>query len=99
MCSFTYSQSGKLPLGLGGGSGAIGQAGLGLAASAEAGIVGPMADPEKEQPVMLPFADKEGAGWHVIVRYHEGHERRIDGFATEQEALDWIIANAGEVDK
>jgi len=58
-----------------------------------------MADPEKEQPVMLPFADKDGAGWHVIVRYHEGHERRIDGFATEQEALDWIIANAGEVDK
>ena len=20
---------------------------------------------------MLPFADKEGSGWHVIVRYHE----------------------------
>ena len=48
---------------------------------------------------MLPFADKEGAGWHVVVRYHEGHERRIDGFATEQEALDWIIANSGEVDQ
>ncbi len=46
-----------------------------------------MAEPEKEQPVMLPFADKAGTGWHVIVRYHEGHERRIDGFATEQEAL------------
>ena len=74
-------------------------AGLGLAASAEAGIVGRMADAEKEEPVMLPFADKEGTGWHVIVRYHEGHERRIDGFATEQEALDWIIANAGEVDQ
>jgi hypothetical protein len=75
------------------------QAGLGLAASAEAGIVGRMADAEKEEPVMLPFADKEGTGWHVILRYHEGHERRIDGFATEQEALDWMIANAGEVDK
>jgi hypothetical protein len=72
---------------------------LGLAASAEAGIVRRMADPEKEEPVMLPFADKEGTGWHVILRYHEGHERRIDGFATEQEALDWMIANAGEVDK
>jgi hypothetical protein len=59
----------------------------------------PMADPETEQPLMLPFADKEGTGWHVIVRYHEGHERRIDGFATEQEALEWIIANSGEVDK
>ena len=59
----------------------------------------PMAGPEKEQPVMLPFADKEGTGWHVIVRYHEGHERRIDGFATEQEAVDWIMANSGEVDK
>ena len=58
-----------------------------------------MADPEKEQPVMLPFADKTGTGWHVIVRHHEGHERRIDGFATEQEALAWIVTNSGEVDK
>ena len=58
-----------------------------------------MAGPEKEQPVMLPFADKEGTGWHVVVRYHEGHERRIDGFATEQEALEWIIANSNEVDE
>ncbi len=48
---------------------------------------------------MLPFADKEGTGWHVIVRYHEGHERRIDGFATEQEAVDWIMANSQQVDK
>ena len=70
-----------------------------LARPAERRIFGRMADPEKEQPVMLPFADKEGTGWHVIVRYHEGHERRIDGFATEQEAVDWIMANAREVDK
>jgi hypothetical protein len=75
------------------------QTGFGLAASAEAGIFGRMADAEKEQPVMLPFADKEGAGWHVVVRYHEGHERRIDGFASEQEAVDWIMANTKEVDK
>jgi hypothetical protein len=108
----TYSQCGKgvfVPGGLGGsakfsrssddGPVRIKQAGFGLAALAEAGIVRPMADPEKEQPLMLPFADKEGTGWHVIVRYHQGHERRIDGFATEQEALDWMIANAGEVDK
>jgi hypothetical protein len=59
----------------------------------------PMGSPEKEQPVMLPFADKDGTGWHVIVRYHEGHERRIDGFATEQEAVEWIMANSGEVDQ
>jgi hypothetical protein len=58
-----------------------------------------MADAEKEQPVMVPLADKAGAGWHVVIRYHEGHERRIDGFATEQEAVDWIIANSGEVDR
>ena len=57
-----------------------------------------MADSEKE-PVMLPFQDKVGTGWHVVIRYHEGHERRIDGFATEREALDWIIANSKEVDK
>ena len=57
-----------------------------------------MADADQE-PVILPFQDKGGAGWHVVVRYHAGHERRIDGFSTEQEALDWIIANSGQVDK
>jgi hypothetical protein len=57
-----------------------------------------MAD-SHEEPVILPFEDKEGTGWHVVIRYHEGHERRIDGFSTEKEALDWIIANSGEVDK
>jgi hypothetical protein len=57
-----------------------------------------MAD-SAEQPVMLPFQDKVGTGWHVVIRYHEGHEREITGFASEQEALDWIIANANQVDK
>jgi hypothetical protein len=57
-----------------------------------------MADPE-EQPVMLPLQDKGGTGWHVVIRYHQGHERRIDGFATEEEALEWIMANSGQVDK
>ena len=74
-------------------------AGRRFARRAERAIFGAMADPEKEQPVMLPFADKTGTGWHVIVRYHEGLERRIDGFATEQEALAWIVTNSGEVDK
>ena len=58
----------------------------------------PMADTE-EEPLMLPFQDKEGTGWHVVIRYHEGHERRIDGFGTEEEVLNWIIANATQVDK
>ena len=49
-----------------------------------------------ELPVMLPFPDKEGAGWHVIIRYHQGHERRVDGFATEAEATEWIVANSAE---
>ena len=53
----------------------------------------------EEEPVILPFQDKEGTGWHVVIRYHAGHERRIDGFATEAEAMDWIIANATQVDK
>ena len=57
-----------------------------------------MTDAE-EEPVMLPFQDKGGTGWHVVIRYHKGHERRIDGFASEWEALDWIIANAKQVDK
>jgi hypothetical protein len=52
-----------------------------------------------EQPVMEPFPDKAGTGWHVVIRYHEGHERRIDGFATKSEAVDWITANAAQVDK
>jgi hypothetical protein len=53
----------------------------------------------KEEPVMLPFPDKEGTGWHVVIRYHQGHERRIEGFATQKDALDWIIANSEQVDK
>jgi hypothetical protein len=52
-----------------------------------------------ERPVMLAFQDQGGTGWHVIIRYHEGHERRIDGFATEEDALNWIIANSEQVDK
>ena len=52
-----------------------------------------------EEPVMQPFPDTSGTGWHVIVRYHEGHERRIDGFASKSEAVDWITANATQVDK
>jgi hypothetical protein len=57
-----------------------------------------MTEPE-EQPVMLPFQDKEGTGWHVVIRYHQGHERRVDGFATETEALEWILANSRQVDE
>jgi hypothetical protein len=57
-----------------------------------------MAESE-ENPVMLPFQDKGGTGWHVVITYRAGHERRIDGFATENEALDWIIANTKQVDK
>jgi hypothetical protein len=57
-----------------------------------------MADSD-EVAVMLPFQDKEGTGWHVVIRYHQGHERRIDGFATEKEALEWVIANSDQVDK
>ena len=57
-----------------------------------------MAD-EPEKPVMLPFQNKDGKGWHVIIRYHTGHERLIEGFASEQEALEWIVANANEVDE
>jgi hypothetical protein len=53
----------------------------------------------EEEPVMLPFQDKDGTGWHVITRYHAGHERRIDGFATEEEALEWIVTNSKQVDE
>ena len=56
-------------------------------------------DQPDEKPVMLPIQDKGGTGWHVVVRYHQGHERRIDGFATQDEALEWIVANADQVEK
>jgi len=58
-----------------------------------------MADSD-EKPVTEPFPDKGGGtGWHVIIRYHEGHERRIEGFATKAEAVDWITANSTQVDQ
>jgi hypothetical protein len=52
-----------------------------------------------EAPVMEPFLHKEGTAWRVIIRYHEGHERRIEGFASKAEAVDWIEANATQVDE
>jgi len=52
-----------------------------------------------EKPLIMPVQDKGGTGWHVIIRYHQGHERRIDGFASEEEAVEWIVANASEVEK
>jgi hypothetical protein len=57
-----------------------------------------MADPIKP-PVMIPFKDQAGSGWHVIIRYHAGHERRIEGFSTEDEAMKWIAENADELDE
>jgi hypothetical protein len=52
-----------------------------------------------EIPVMEPFPDKAGTGWHVIIRYHDGHERRIEGFASKDEAVDWITENATQVEE
>jgi hypothetical protein len=57
-----------------------------------------MADSD-EIPVMLPFQDKVGTGWHVVIRYREGHEREVTGFSSEKEALAWIIDNTPNVDK
>ena len=54
---------------------------------------------QREMPVMEPFPDKDGTGWHVIIRYREGHERRIEGFASKAEAVDWIEANATQVEE
>jgi len=76
----------------------LGQAVTALETAPDTGHSAEMADP-KEQPIMRPFPDTEGTGWQVIIRYHEGHERRVDGFATEAEALDWIVANANELDQ
>jgi hypothetical protein len=47
---------------------------------------------------MLPFRDK-GGGLARGIGFHESHERRVDGFASETEALDRIIANSKQVDK
>jgi hypothetical protein len=62
-------------------------------------IIGACMADSDENPVMEPFPDKEGTGWHVIIRYREGHERRIEGFATRSEAVDWIVANSTQLDK
>jgi hypothetical protein len=69
----------------------------GLASDPPTVLVGRM-DKSKEAPVMQAFPDKGGAGWHVIIRYHQGHERRIDGFSSEDEAMEWIVANSHELD-
>ena len=47
---------------------------------------------------MLPFPNKESPGWHVIIRYHHGDERRIEGFDNKDEALRWIAENSTELD-
>ncbi len=57
-----------------------------------------MAD-SNDIPVMIPFKDQTGTGWHVIIRYHAGHERRIEGFVTEDEARNWIRENATQLDE
>ena len=46
---------------------------------------------------MEPFPNKTETGWHVVIRYREGHERLIEGFASKAEAVDWIEANVGQV--
>jgi hypothetical protein len=71
---------------------------LGVALKTAEVHIAHMADTD-EKPVMMPFQNQAGTGWHVIVRYHQGHERRIEGFATEDEAVDWISANSTQVDK
>lgn len=53
----------------------------------------------EEKPVMEPFPDKTGTGWHVIIRYKGGHGRRVEGFTTQAEAVEWIVANATQVDE
>ncbi len=51
------------------------------------------------KPVMEPFPDKTGTGWHVVIRYPAGHERLIEGFSNKDEAVDWIVDNASELDE
>jgi hypothetical protein len=82
----------------GGGSVRISQALTPLETGRPRAHIAAMADGD-ELPVMEPFPDKPGTGWHVIIRYHQGHERRIDGFATRDEAMDWIATNATQLDK
>ena len=57
-----------------------------------------MANPN-ELPVVQAFPDRVGSGWHVIIRYHQGPERRVEGFSTQDEALQWIVENSQELDQ
>jgi len=47
----------------------------------------------KKKPVMLPFQDKTGPGWHVVIRYHHGGER-LGGWIRESKkrgfGVDWL---------
>jgi hypothetical protein len=45
----------------------------------------------------VPFPHENGTGWHVVIRYREGHERLIEGFASKAEVVDSIEANVGQV--
>jgi len=71
-----------------------------LAGAAKGSLFGRMAKPVAlplTLPLMLPFRDKEGTGWHVTIRYLAG-ERCVEGFATEDEALEWIASNFNQLD-
>ena len=50
------------------------------------------------QSVTEPFPDKTGTGWQLVIRYREGPERLIEGFASKAEAggLDLDQRRAGE---
>jgi hypothetical protein len=76
-----------------------------LAGAAKGGIFGRMAGSEDKPvvlpltlPLMLPFRDKEGTGWHVTIRYLD-RERCVEGLATEDEALEWIAGNFNQFAK
>ncbi len=61
------------------------------------GHTGHMANSDEIPAVMEPFPDKTGMGRHVAIRYREGRERLMEGFATKADAVDWIEANVAQV--
>jgi hypothetical protein len=52
-------------------------------------------DDHDRKPTYKPAANEGGPGWHVVITWPDGRTEVQGNFASESEALDWIVANSG----
>jgi hypothetical protein len=50
---------------------------------------------EQRKPKYGLEPDDNGTGWHVVITRPNGRVERRDGFVSDSEAHDWIVANSG----